>query len=422
MDDLLSNKHTEELNNDLHLTFERAAIGLAHVSLEGRFIRVNSSLSRFLGYSKQELLALTFQELSLAEDLEESFLWIQSILADEISQDFSKIKRYKHKDGHLVWAKLTTTLIRDEDHTPRFFISSIQDISELKRSESLLRQSEQKLQTIIESVSDEVAIWMTTKNMQETLYVNEGFSKIWQLPRSALRENPAVFFESIHLDDIALVNKAIGRSQHENWDIDYRIQTPDGQIRFIHHAGFEVKGTSPYKVFLAVDRTEIKLRQQQLEQASREDSLTGVLNRSAFNQYLTEALEHFCRYKTNGTLIFIDLDNFKEVNDRYGHLSGDYCLKALAAKLQSSIRRTDKLGRYGGDEFVVLLNNGQLKDATELVCRVGDNIHFTSESGELITVGISYGIHQLDSDIKTVDQWIDQADSLMYEDKATQHN
>ena len=218
MDDLT--KHTT--NQELSLTFDRAAIGLAHVDLDGRFIRVNKSLCRFLGYPKETLLTLTFQELSLAEDLEESRLWIRSILADEISQDFSKIKRYRHNQGHLVWAKLTTTLIRGPANEPLYFISSIQDISELKRTEALLRESEHKLKTIIEAVSPEVAIWMATDDMRETLYVNQGFQKLWGQARDSLFSDPLCFLKAVHPEDLATVSKALDTSLPSG--IDYRLQ------------------------------------------------------------------------------------------------------------------------------------------------------------------------------------------------------
>ena len=177
------------------------------------------------------------------------------------------------------------------------------------------------------------------------------------------------------------------------------------------------KSSRPYRVYSAVDRTELIIRQQKLEQASRQDALTNVLNRNAFNSHLTRALEHFKRYDTDATLIFIDLDNFKQINDSYGHLTGDNCLIELARTLSLSIRKTDQLGRYGGDEFVVLLNNSSQYDAEELISRVGDGISIEIANEARISVGISYGVHQLTQHIQSIDQWIDHADHLMYQSK-----
>ena len=94
-----------------------------------------------------------------------------------------------------------------------------------------------------------------------------------------------------------------------------------------------------------------------LEELIETDSLLNVLNRRGFERELSRALAHLRRYGTSAGLIFIDLDNFKAINDRHGHLAGDAILKAIAAALNSHTRASDVVGRFGGDEFVLLLVN-----------------------------------------------------------------
>jgi diguanylate cyclase (GGDEF)-like protein/PAS domain S-box-containing protein len=415
-------------------TFDKAAIGLAHVDLKGQFIRVNKNLCDFLGYSESELITLTFQELSLAEDLEESLNWIKGSLAGNITADFSKIKRYRHKDGHLVWAKLTTTLVRNEISNPDYFASSIQDISELKETEDLLRQSETKFKTIVEAVSDEIVIWMSTARMQEMLYVNKGYEKLWGQSLKSLYDDPKSFLNSVHPDDIQQVLAAFEPGAGSDWNIDFRIIREDGEIRHIHNVGFGVYSDEQllYLVGSAVDRTKIMSRQhelddsllklkvayQSLEELSKRDSLTNVLNRSAFMEKLEDAFQQYKRYRIPASLIFIDLDRFKEINDNYGHITGDDTLIYLATILTEKTRQTDSLGRYGGDEFVILLSNSTTQQAIELSQRVGSKINVPCENRtQPIQVGISFGIYELDDEIQSIQQWISHADSSMYEDK-----
>ncbi|WP_082792326.1 diguanylate cyclase [Neptuniibacter marinus] len=428
-----SSSHTAQSFQD---TFEKAAIGLAHVDLQGKFIRVNSNLCQFLGYPEQELLETTFQSLSLPDDLEESFRWIRAVLAGEEVEDFSKIKRYYHKDGRLVWAKLTTTLVKNELNEPDYFVSSIQDISDLKNTEMLLRQSEEKFKTIIEAVSDEVVIWMSTLGMQEMLYVNQGFEKQWGRSVDTLYENPKSFLDIIHPDDKDAVEQIFTLSPDSNWNIDFRIIRDDGEIRHIHNVGFGIleNGEPLYLVGSAVDRTDIMNRQQQLdesiikleaaykslEQLSQKDGLTGVFNRTTFLEHLSDAHERYKRYKTPATLIFIDLNQFKAINDNHGHITGDNTLIALANKLSDNIRQTDVLGRYGGDEFVVLLNNSSIEHAQEFFNRVGNSIQVDCNlSGKPLRIGISYGAYEIDPTVETLQQWISHADISMYKDKGT---
>lgn len=295
----------QRFDDKFEVCFKEVAIGLAFIDLKGKFICVNKTLCQFLGYEENELIQVTFQELSLAEDLEESFVWIKASLAGEIDHSFTKIKRYRHKAGHLVWAKLTTTLIRNGNNEPDYFLSSIQDISELKQAEN------------------------------------------------------------------------------------------------------------------ALDNSLIKLRKayKELQKSSSIDGLTGVYNITSFKKLLFYSFEQYKRYQTPATLVFIDLNDFKNVNDVYGHLNGDKALISLATKLQNIVRQSDSVGRYGGDEFAVLLSNTSIEEATDLCNRIGNHFEFTSEEGDVIQVGMSVGVSPLSYDMFTVEQWLSKADELMYKHK-----
>lgn len=286
-------------------TFDAVAVGLVHVDLKGQFIRVNDYLCRFLGYSNEELLNLTFQQLSLPEDLPESLVWIKASLAGEVNHSFSKVKRYRHKNGSLVWSKLTTTLMKDRNGEPDYFISSIQDVADLKKAETALDESLQKL----------------------------NFA---------------------------------------------------------------------YK---------------ELKQQSLKDGLTGVWNASAFRDHMLQAFERYQRHGAVSTQVFIDVDKFKEINDQYGHLVGDAVLKQLATVLVHESRATDIVARYGGDEFLVLLPDSTQEQALNYCDRVGHSMVFDLDGGESHEVSISFGICEISDEFESIEQWVEQADKMMYRDK-----
>lgn len=116
--------------------FHFAAIGMAIVSLEGKWLKVNGSLCQMLGYTEDEFLALDFQRLTHADDLAADLKYVHSLLDGSINT-YQMEKRYFHKSGAIVWGLLSVSLIRDGERVPKFFISQIQDITRLKDSERL---------------------------------------------------------------------------------------------------------------------------------------------------------------------------------------------------------------------------------------------------------------------------------------------
>jgi PAS domain S-box-containing protein len=125
-------------------TFDQAAIGIAHVGTDGRWLRVNRKLCDIVGYTREELRSRTFQEITHPDDLETDVANVRRILAGEI-RTYSLEKRYVRKDGSFVWANLTVSLVREPAGGPRYFISAVEEITERKRLEEALRQRAEAL-------------------------------------------------------------------------------------------------------------------------------------------------------------------------------------------------------------------------------------------------------------------------------------
>jgi PAS domain S-box-containing protein len=128
------------------VTFDQAAVGIAHVAPDGRWLRVNQKLCDIVGYSREELLQLTFQDITYADDLNADVMNVHRMLAGEI-QTYSMEKRYVQKSGPSIWVNLTVSLARGPRNEPRYFISIVEDITERKHLEEQLRQS-QKMEAV----------------------------------------------------------------------------------------------------------------------------------------------------------------------------------------------------------------------------------------------------------------------------------
>ena len=152
------NKKIEESEEMFSATFEQAAVGIAHVAPDGRWLRVNRKLCDIVGYSKDELMKLTFQEITHPEDLEADLAYVKQILAAEI-HTYSMEKRYIRKDGSIVWINLTVSLVWKPSGDPKYFIAVIEDITERKQVEVSLQKNEQVLRLFVEHSPAAIAMF-----------------------------------------------------------------------------------------------------------------------------------------------------------------------------------------------------------------------------------------------------------------------
>jgi diguanylate cyclase (GGDEF)-like protein len=156
----------------------------------------------------------------------------------------------------------------------------------------------------------------------------------------------------------------------------------------------------------------------ELAEEARHDALTGLLNHQAFGSALEEELTRAARYRRGVTLAFVDVDEFKAINDTHGHLEGDRVLRALADLLRESLRRTDFAGRRGGDEFAVLLLESETDTGGSLLARLDDRIDEERGAGRLPDgFSVSAGLAHFPTEATTADALLRLADSRLYEAK-----
>ena len=164
--------------------FEHAPIGVALVSPDGRWLKVNRALCDLVGYSEAELLTRTFQDITHPDDLEIDLENVRRMIAGEI-HSYQIEKRYIHARGHLVTVLLSVSLVRDGQNQPRYFIAQIQDITSRKKAdagdphqtEQRLRESNEKFQLMADNITD--AFWIRSPDMREVHYISPAFERIW---------------------------------------------------------------------------------------------------------------------------------------------------------------------------------------------------------------------------------------------------
>ena len=169
------------------------------------------------------------------------------------------------------------------------------------------------------------------------------------------------------------------------------------------------------------DVTEQKRAEEKLHQLALTDYLTGVLNRRAFFELAVPEFERSRRYRHPLAFILIDVDNFKKVNDTYGHLVGDQVLENMARACQQGLREIDTLARYGGEEFVVMLPETDAIGASQAAERLRQRVEqltFTSRLGPVhVTISLGAAVHVPGNEADTIDRLLGEADQALYRAK-----
>ena len=162
---------------------------------------------------------------------------------------------------------------------------------------------------------------------------------------------------------------------------------------------------------------ELDLQNKKLAELNSTDPLTGVMNRRSLLQTLYAYFEEFRRYSTPVSLVMVDIDYFKPVNDTHGHQVGDQVLTEFARLLNDSLRATDRLARYGGEEFVVVLPHLHCKEACEAAERLRRIVMNTRFSEQKLQITASFGVAELTSDTPGINSFIKRADDALYSAK-----
>ena len=195
------------------------------------------------------------------------------------------------------------------------------------------------------------------------------------------------------------------------------VKDQKGEIQFVCFTLFDVTDTSIYQ--LKLEETTEKLREM-----SNRDGLTQLFNRRYIEETLATEFERARRYGSKLSVILTDIDFFKLVNDNHGHLAGDEVLRIVSRRLQEALRGTDILGRYGGEEFIIVLPETGIKGAEILAerLRLAINNDLIEAEGESLPIAISLGVTEINDKTSAYAQLIAEADLGLYKSKENGRN
>ena len=389
---------------------------------------VSDGCRALTGYRPDELLLnsrVSYEDVTFPADRGPVRVQIESALAEHRTFDLEY--RLRRKDGEVRWVWERGAGVFDQDGRLEAIQGFIQDVTERRRNVQALRDAEERYRGIVENAGE--GIFQTTPEGQ-FISVNPALANIYgfESPEELIvafkdiaRElyvDPArrdEFMRRVHLQ---------GRVSH----FEAQVYRRNGEVIWISENAREVRdstGALRYYEGTVNDITERKSYEARLSHQATHDSLTGLPNRTLLSDRLEQAIRFTERSQSRLHVVFIDLDNFKYVNDSLGHDAGDTLIQVMAQRLKAVVRESDTVARLGGDEFVLLMQGLQGNDElaslalNRLLLDIGRPVEV---GGREITVTCSLGVSVYPHDGRDADTLLKHADAAMYQAKQAGRN
>lgn len=288
-----------------------------------------------------------------------------------------------------------------------------------KRAEEKLQLSQERFELVTRATSDAVWDW----NLEtDELWWNEGFQKLFGYDPEEVGTDISSWTERVHEADAERIVQDIHRhieSGKNHWSGEYRFRRKDGSYASVIDRGYLVHDADNKPIRMLgsmMDLTDRKSLEEQLTHQALHDPLTRIANRVLFSDRVEHALSKLGRAGGVLSVLFLDLDNFKAVNDSLGHAAGDKLLIAAAERLQDCLRTSDTAARLGGDEFAVLVENIQHPEEAQMIAERILSVFgqpFLID-GKKVHVGTSIGIAAGSPETSSSEELLRNADLAMY--------
>ena len=365
MNDITQRKHMEQLTN-ASLQYSRSLIEasldpLVTISAEGKITDVNKATELVTGVSREKLINSDFADYFT--DPDKARAGYQLVFSKGYVTDYPLAIR--HVSGKITDVLYNASVYVDPNGQVNGVFAAARDITERKRVIEELREQKEFFHLIAENIGDFIAV-LDPKGRH--IYNSPSYIQFFGSKRD-LRGSDS--FTEIHPDDRERVRNAFndtvktGRGRQ----LEYRMVINDGSVRIMESRGNVIRdheGKVTRVVVVSHDITERKHMENQVRQMAFHDALTQLPNRRLLSDRLNQTMAASARSGYYGALMFLDLDNFKPLNDQHGHDVGDLLLIEVAERLKNCVREMDTVARFGGDEFVVMISELSLGKAESL--------------------------------------------------------
>jgi diguanylate cyclase (GGDEF)-like protein/PAS domain S-box-containing protein len=402
--------------------FRQSALSMQIFSPDGRTLEVNPALEQLWGVTADSL-----KDYNILEDrqLEEKGImpYIRKGFAGEAAE--APVVRYDPSEttrrGRVRWVKAFIYAVKSDAGKVLEVVLMHVDVTEMVEAEAALRESEARFRGFFELAA--VGAVQIEPLTGRFLRVNDRFCQIIGYSREELLTR--TFRDITHPDDRVLDEKFFEQVRNAalaEYSTEKRYVHKKGHVIWAHVSATIIRDREGRPVSTAgivQEITDRKLMEEEIRYMAQHDTLTGLPNRSLFSDILAQEVAQAERDGKKLALLFVDLDRFKEVNDRLGHEVGDQLLRETALRLRKLLRKADSIGRIGGDEFnIVLADIVRAEDVADIAAKLVEGFRQPFPvAGRQLRVTISVGIAFFPDDGRDIDSVLRAADMAMYHAK-----
>lgn len=390
------------------------------VNIEGLYTYASPIVKDILGYEPNEIEGTMYVHDLHPKDTREAFI-------KHVQQDMSEARQFSdyinpmvHKNGKVIWVSTTALPVCDEKGEVIAYQGSDMDVTEQVLAEQALKNKTEQFELAIEGSNDGIWDWDI---VSDALFLSKrwknqlGYEDTdWPTPTMRM------IFDVIHPDDRTTANQqliAYFKGERANFDAEMRMICKDGTIRWFRVRGAALRNDEGQAIRMAGSQTDIteqkeaamilQKQHETLKTLALTDPLTQLSNHRALYEKLSEVTENMPEGKH--VLVMLDLDNFKQVNDTFGHVYGDQVLMQVADFLRHHVHSEHIVGRYGGEEFMIVFINTSLKAALETIEAIRLDVETTYQD-ETVPLTISAGVKLYGGE--PISEWVDMADRNLY--------
>ena len=408
------NKALESAHEEVENLLNASEVATVFINRSLKITRFTPSAKKLFNFKEKDI---NKSILKYVEQLNINNIGEKFKAALESNASFEQEVLSKHHIYYYV--KIYPYLTKRKTHAG--IVLTVINIHESKTSQKVIKESE----TLVAMAAkhSKVGIW-NWRVQDDVLEWSDGMYELFSVPKNKFESLYDSFINTVLPEERDRVNKAVEQTITHKvpFNIEYQIYGPNNSVRYIHAIGqyaVGLQGESDVLTGMCFDITALKQAEQELSKIALYDNVTGIPNRANLLAVLPNAVARAKRQKSIFAVFFIDLDNFKHVNDSLGHHGGDILLKEVVKSLKNVLREEDFFARIGGDEFAVILEDVKnIEEIRYIAQRCLDSV--TKEFKVLnqhISQSFSMGISVYPDSATTADQLLQYADTAMYRAK-----